>query len=148
MRLHSPNASFDSRGNAWASVHFRPSCVAWPLIRLLFLCGPIFCTAAVNEPCKITTAINPPSATADHSAAPPGNQVQFSLFSSVEGNCPMIPDIRGEWSTSDLENTTIISQSSGQALAVCLHETPQPVSIRYSGRIRGHEFPPATLVCR
>ena len=104
--------------------------------------------AAINEPCKITTAINPPSATADHRAAPPGNEAQFSASSTVEGNCPMIPDVRGEWSSSDLDNTTISSQSATEALAVCLHATPQPVTIRYSGRIRGHAFPAATLICK
>lgn len=104
--------------------------------------------AAVNQPCKITASVNPSAATVDHSAAPPDNHAQFSLSSSVEGNCPMIPDIRGEWSTSDPENTTITIPSSTEAVAVCLHETPRPVTIRYSGRIHGHEFPPATLICK
>ena len=116
-------------------------------ILLLCLLLNLFC-GAVNEPCKITTAIHPPSATADHTAPAPANAVQFSLSSSVEGNCPMIPDMGGEWSTSDPDNTTISGQSPTEAVAVCLRATPAPVTITNSGRIRGHKFPAATLVCK
>jgi hypothetical protein len=103
---------------------------------------------AVNDPCTITTTITPLNATADHNADSPGNQVQFSLASSVKGNCPLIPDIAGEWSTSDPENTTISNDPANAGLAVCLHETPTPATITYSGRIRGRTFPSATLDCK
>ncbi|HTZ98424.1 MAG TPA: hypothetical protein VMB18_18625 [Terriglobales bacterium] len=114
----------------------------------LVLVGFFVIPCAANEACKITMAITPTNATADHSAPAPGNQVQFLLSSSVEGNCPMIPDSRGVWTTSDSENTTISNNPSTAGLAVCLRETPQPVTISNSGRIRGRSYPPATLICK
>jgi len=94
--------------------------------------------------CTINTAILPLNATADHNAAAPGNEVQFSLSSAVEGNCPMIPDILGQWSTSDPANTTI----SNQGLATCLGATAEPVTISNSGMVRAHRYPTAALMCK
>jgi len=108
----------------------------------------ILCSGAANDPCSITTAITPPNATADHSADSPGNEAQFSASSDVKGNCPMIPDIAGAWSTSDPENTTISNDPATAGLAVCQHETPTPATITYSGRVRGRTFPSATLDCK
>ena len=101
------------------------------------------CSVASAE-CNIHTAIAPATATADHAAAAPGNEVQFSLTSTVEGNCPMIPDRIGEWSTSDPASTMI----STKGLATCANATPEPVTIRNSGMVRGRPYPSATLVCK
>ncbi len=54
-----------------------------------------------SNTCTVTAAVIPSNATADPSLAPPGNQVQFSTMSTVTGNCPLIPDRLGAWSTSD-----------------------------------------------
>jgi hypothetical protein len=113
-------------------------------VALLLLSLFLATCGASNKDCLIQTAINPTSATADHAAAPPENHVQFSLQSSVKGNCPMIADRLGVWSTSDPVNTSI----DNQGLAVCLHPTSSPATISNSGTIRGHGFPSATLLCK
>ena len=59
-----------------------------------------------DNSCAITAAVTPATATADHTASVPGNQAQFSVSSSVRGNCPLVADKIGTWSTSDPDNTT------------------------------------------
>ena len=98
--------------------------------------------------CTITAVVTPSSATADHSMLPPGNRVQFSTTSTVKGNCPLIPDQIGSWSTSDPANTTISNQAPTQGLATCLSATTSPATISNSGTVRGHTFTPATLTCK
>ncbi len=115
------------------------------LVMLLSNCGAV---ANNSETCTIVADVLPASATADHSAAPPGNQVQFVAKSSVTGNCPLTPDRIGTWSTSDPANSTISNQPGTEGLATCLHATPTPASITYSGLLRGRVgFTPATLTC-
>lgn len=114
------------------------------LLPVLLSCAWMGAGATSHEACEINTGIVPPKATADHSAAPPGNQAQFSLASTVQGNCPMIPDRAGVWSTSDQEDITV----SDQGLATCLKATSSPAMINNSGTIRGHAYPSATLVCK
>lgn len=115
----------------------------WQLF-LLFACVVMALCASFGATCNTNTAILPAHATADHKAAVPGNQVQFSLSSTVEGNCPLIPDRMGEWSSSDPASVTI----SNQGLATCLNATPAPVTISYSGMVRGRPYPSAALVCK
>jgi hypothetical protein len=119
----------------------------WPL-PLLFSCALIAVCGTSSDRCTINTAIIPPNATADHSAAMPGNQVQFSLASTVKGFCPLMPDRIGVWSTSDPVNTTISNQAPTQGLATCLNATPTSATISNSSTVRGHVFPSATLVCK
>jgi hypothetical protein len=94
--------------------------------------------------CTVTAIVTPLSAISDHNAAPPDNQVQFALVSSVSGNCPLIPDSLGTWSTSAPGNTSI--DSTG--LAKCLSATTTPAIISNSGTVRGKKFTSATLACR
>ena len=97
-----------------------------------------------TQSCTITAKISPPSATADHALAPPGNQVQFMTQSNVVGNCPLTPDILGSWATSDTTNTSI----NQQGVATCLNATSTPAMITNSGKIRSTtSFPPAALAC-
>lgn len=115
----------------------------------LFYLSPVCALMMVScggssDKCTIDLAISPRTATADHSATPPGNQVQFALSANVKGNCPEIPDSLGTWSTSDPANTDITSQG----LATCLHQTSADVTISNSGTIRGRSFPSATLICK
>jgi hypothetical protein len=103
------------------------------------------CGGSPQNSCTITAIVTPLSAISDHLAAPPDDQVQFATVSSVSGNCPLIPDTVGSWSTSDPGNTSI--DSTG--LATCLGATAAPATIRNSGMVRGTvSFSPATLTCR
>jgi hypothetical protein len=115
---------------------------------LLLSCVLTAACGTSNNTCTVSTAILPHNATADHSAAAPGNQVQFSFTSTEAGNCPKVPDRAGVWSTSDPVNTTISNQPPTQGLATCLNVTSTPATISYSGTALGHPFPPAILVCK
>jgi hypothetical protein len=110
----------------------------------LIACAVLSACGIARGECTIHSAIVPTNATADHSAKPPGNEARFSLSSTVEGNCPMIPDRKGKWSTSDPENTMIGSQG----VATCVNATATPVTILNSGTVRGRPYPSATLVCK
>ena len=124
-------------------------CMGPWLLALVFLCASMAaCGGISSDRCVVTNAIAPVNATADHNATAPGNEVQFSLSSTVKGNCPLIPDFAGVWSTSDSVNTTISNQAPTQGLATCLNATSTPATISNSGTVRGHSFPPATLVCK
>jgi hypothetical protein len=96
----------------------------------------------------ITTAITPLNATADHNATEPGNAEQFSLSSTVKGNCPLVPDFVGVWSTSDPVNTTISNQAPTQGLATCLNATPTPATISNSSTVRTKAYPFSSLICK
>jgi len=108
-------------------------------------CAPLAsCGGYGNNTCNITAAVSPATATADHSMAPPGNQEQFSLQSSVSGNCPYIPDTVGTWSTSD-PNVPI----TPQGLATCQNGSVSVIAtISNSSTARGHAFTSATLTCK
>jgi len=117
---------------------------------LLFLAA-IFLSAACagcggtpQNSCNITAIVTPSSAISDHLAAPPNNQVQFATVSNVSGNCPLIADTLGTWSTTDPGNTSIDSNG----LATCLGATTTPAAISNSGTVRGRKFVSATLTCR
>lgn len=118
---------------------------------LLLLLAAIFLSAACagcggtpQNTCNITAIVTPLSAISDHLAAPPGNKVQFATVSSVSGNCPLIADTLGTWSTSAPGNTSI--DSTG--LATCLGATTTPATISNSGTVHGRGFTSATLTCR
>ena len=94
--------------------------------------------------CKITAAVTPATASADHSLPSPGNQAQFSLTSSVSGNCPL-PDTTGTWSSSDPVNVPI----SSQGLATCRNGPVSVlVTISNSSTVRGQAFTSAMLTCK
>lgn len=118
------------------------------LLLLLLLYSSTALAKNAGVTCTITVAIVPVNATADHKAPQPGNQVKFSLVSSVKGMCAMMPDRIGTWTISDTANATITSQSPTEALATCLNAIGSPVTISNSSTIRGRPFPPATLVCK
>lgn len=108
----------------------------------------IGCGGSMSNSCIITANVTPASAIADHNLASPGNQVQFSTTSTVTGNCPLIADTLGTWSTSDPGNTSISNQVATAGLATCLGATTTPATISNSGTIRTKGFTPATLTCR
>jgi len=107
--------------------------------------------ASSASTCAILASVTPATATADHRAAPPGNEAQFRLYSQVTGNCPLVPDTLGVWSTSDAANislTTTKAQSGNNVTATCLGATSGPATISNSSTIRGKTFAPATLTCK
>lgn len=104
----------------------------------------IGCGGTPQNSCDITAFVAPLSAISDHLAAPPDDEVQFALVSSVSGECPLTPDTLGTWSTSAPGNTSI--DSTG--LAKCLGATTTPATISNSGTVRGRKFASATLTCR
>ena len=106
------------------------------------------CGSSPNNQCVIRTATMPQSATADHTMAAPGDQVQFSLQSSTVGMCPLSADFVGVWSTSDSVNTSISNQAPTEGLATCLNATTGPVTISNSGKILGKAYPSVTLTCK
>lgn len=114
------------------------------LVALIFLGLFVGCGGTPSDQCHITAFVTPISTISDHLAAPPGNQVQFTLVSSVSGNCPLAPDTLGTWSTSAPGNTSI--DSTG--LAKCLGSTTTPATISNSGTVHGRGFTSATLTCR
>jgi hypothetical protein len=117
------------------------------LLGVMLCCVFLASCGGYSNSCTINAAVTPMNATADHSAPAPGNQVQFLLASTVKGNCPLIPDSVGVWSTSDPVNTTISNQAPTQGLATCLNATPTSVAISNTSTVRGHSFTPATLTC-
>ena len=104
----------------------------------------------MSNSCSISTSISPTTATADHAAAPPGNQAHFILSDSISGNCPLTPDSIGTWSTSDPTDTTlktVTAQPEVNVTATCVNAASAPVTISNSSTIRGKPFPSATLTC-
>jgi hypothetical protein len=117
-----------------------------PWLPVLLSCGLVMggCGGAAQNSCTITANVVPASATADHTLAAPGNQVQFTAQGDAVGNCPLAPDTLGTWSTSDPTNVAI----NQQGLATCLGATSTPATIRNSGMIREIKgFTPASLTC-
>ena len=114
------------------------------------LCGAIIagCGSSMNNTCQVNAAVTPASATADHTAASPGNQVQYTVQGTVTGNCPLLPDTLGTWSTSDPVRTSIAAQPNDMATATCLAGTNGAVIISTSGTVHGHSINSGTLTCK
>lgn len=89
-----------------------------------------------NPDCGVASvAVTPATATADHAAAPPGNQVVFQgkLVQKLNPGCPAItaPQTGFNWATSDPTDVTLIPDQPviGAATAVCKNATPGAVAI-------------------
>jgi hypothetical protein len=76
--------------------------------------------------------VSPQTATADHAAAAPGNQVSFIGFDGLRPGCPPTPGpIRTDlkWSVSDTVNTKIGNTLNvDYGVATCINATPSPVT--------------------
>jgi len=81
--------------------------------------------------------ISPQTATADHAAAAPGNQVSFIAFDGLRPGCPPTPGpIRTDlkWSVSDTVNTKIGNTLNvDYGVATCINATPSPVTVTATG---------------
>ncbi|HUN87763.1 MAG TPA: hypothetical protein VMU28_03170 [Terriglobales bacterium] len=104
--------------------------------------------------CVITAAILPATATADHSASAPANQVQFSEKQTLSPTGCVPPPEPAEalaclpnWTTSDTVNTSV----SETGLATCLNATPTPATIKQTcpnDGVVGAVPTPAALTCK
>lgn len=92
-------------------------------------------------PCTPQPTLEPAVAT-----VVPGNSITFVISARFTGTCPSdsLSPTGGSWTTSDPLNTAV----SSRGVVTCLHVTPQPVTIRYSGTSGGEPFSYAKLECR
>ncbi|HTE89603.1 MAG TPA: hypothetical protein VK639_11635 [Terriglobales bacterium] len=104
--------------------------------------------------CSIASVgVLPASATADHSAAPPGNSQQFVAVGAVPKGCVPIPAVLIDvtWSVSDTTNVTI-SNTQGQTfgMATCIGTTGGPVTVTATRpAVNGHSLSgTSTLTCK
>jgi hypothetical protein len=104
--------------------------------------------------CSIASVgVLPASATADHSAAPPGNSQQFFAVGAVPKGCVSIPAVLIDvtWSVSDTTNVTI-SNTQGQTfgMATCIGTTGGPVTVTATRpAVNGHSLSgTSTLTCK
>jgi hypothetical protein len=131
-------------------------------IRAVFLAGllsaipaVIGCggNGAIAVKCSLDTVItvSPPSATVNHAAAPPGNQVQFvavGRYAAPPGSDCAVPALAwlayGTWSNPDPTAIQISSANdSTNGTAVCLAPTNGPVTLTGSFPIGAN--PPAAV---
>ena len=99
-------------------------------------------------------AVSPQTATADHAAAAPGNQISFIAFDGLRPGCPPTPGpIRTDlkWSVSDTVNTKIGNTLNvDYGVATCINATPSPVTVTATGtnRLGSTITGAATLACK
>jgi len=115
------------------------------------------CAAPQNPSCNLSSvfAVGPTSATADHSATPPGNQAQFqatvSPYSSVPG-CPVpqyILLLQPTWSLSDPLDAQISSAPGTNGLATCMNAAANPITVTATYTSNGTtQTKTATLTCK
>ncbi len=96
--------------------------------------------------CSIHAHVAPMAGVADHTLAPPGNQVQFYPAYSPDKGCdpPPMP-ISGTWITTDPANTYI---DPNTGLATCLNTTPTAAQIQFTKTTYGWSYDFATLTCK
>lgn len=90
--------------------------------------------------CTITAIeVFPNPATADHTAAPPGNSVHFGSFAIFGPNCSPPPPAVFEavtWSVSDPVNVSIDNtQGPNFGVATCKNATAGPITVTASGTL-------------
>jgi hypothetical protein len=108
---------------------------------LLFLLLAIFCIGCGGKSqvdcTPLDLGVSPQTATADHAAAPPGNQASFIAFNGLRPGCPPTPGpIRTDvkWSVSDTVNTKIGNTLNvDYGVATCINATPSPVTVTATG---------------
>ena len=121
------------------------------LLLLLFLC-----TCAIgcgSSPCEVTALnISPSSATLNHAAAPPGNQMQFRAFAN-NGGC-LGPGAGTQaaasatWSSSDPINVPItdLQPNNYAGLATCVNPVNGPVTLTATSTSSGKTLTGKTTV--
>ena len=96
--------------------------------------------------------IAPATGMADHAAAAPGNQQQFSITSmaTAASGCPVsavVTQVYGTWTSSDPINVAVSSaHDATNGLATCLGATAGPVSLNF--QFASTEKGTVTLTCK
>jgi hypothetical protein len=112
--------------------------------------GSIGSNSRVRTDCATTgIAVDPATATADHSAASPGNTARFSAEALNDGRCPT-PQLLPDWTVSDTTNVSIVSAKdpATNGTATCLNETSAPVTVTATTQQTGKTFTAtAQLTC-
>ena len=112
---------------------------------------------AQSPNCVLTNVfkVGPLTATADHSAAPPGNQQQFTagLFPTAAPFCPIPLDVARLtpiWTNPDPLAISISSaQNTTNGLATCLTATTGPVTLSATiGKGQNVHTKTVTLTCK
>ncbi len=91
-----------------------------PALALTISCG------SGNHCQLIALSVSPSSATADHSAVAPGNQVRFFAQGQVPASCAVVQCVNcygQKWSVSDPVNVSISNNASDNGTATCLAAT-------------------------
>lgn len=105
---------------------------------LMAVCGA-GCGGTSPPDCSVAVAlaVAPQTATADHSAAPPGNQISFVGLDMPPASCPPTPGaprLDLTWSVSDPGNVTIgNTQGVDYGVATCKNATASPVTVTATG---------------
>jgi hypothetical protein len=95
-------------------------------------------TACGGHDCFFTSiAVIPPTAVADHSAAPPANSQQFVWIGDVRPGCVSLAAVTTPqvilrdvvWSVSDSTKVSISNEAATYGLATCLAATATPVTV-------------------
>jgi hypothetical protein len=123
----------------WAATKypFSQALFGLPLLLVLVIAGCGGKETPVD--CSVASALDviPQSATADHTAAPPGNKVPFLGTDATPPGCPPVPGpirLDLKWSVSDTTNTSIGNTPNvDYGVATCINATPVPVTVTATG---------------
>jgi hypothetical protein len=94
--------------------------------------GTLGCGASLansNCPSTIPLVLSPANATADHTAAPPGNQVSFGASAPSAGVGCAVNDAIATPPDCSVSDTTDVSVAETTGVATCLHATSEAVTV-------------------
>ncbi|HEY6968831.1 MAG TPA: hypothetical protein VJA94_06495 [Candidatus Angelobacter sp.] len=97
------------------------------------------CGGTAPPDCSVAVGLKvaPQTATADHSAAPPGNQISFVALDMPPASCPPTPGaprLDLTWSVSDPGNVTIgNTQGVDYGVATCKNASANPATVTAAG---------------
>jgi len=124
------------------------------MVLTLLLLSALASAGNSGADCSINSVgVLPTSATADHSALPPGNSLQFFAVGGVPKGCVSIPAILTDvtWSVSDTVKVTISNaQGETSGTATCIAATGGPVTVTATRpAVNGHSLSgTSTLTCK
>ena len=99
----------------------------------LVLVALLLTTGCGHQDCRsIGLSVSPPSATADHTAAAPGNEAQFFASAVVRNGCATAACVNcsGQtWTVSDPGNVSISNNANDNGTATCLGTTNGAVTV-------------------
>jgi len=108
-----------------------------------------------QQTCRLTgLSVTPPTATADHLAAAPGNQVQFFANAVLPKGCATAACVNcsGQtWTVSDTVNVSISNNPGNNGTATCLGATNGAVTVTATapvGTTTQTVIGTATLICK